>query len=94
VVDDTMKFYKLVARVGLAKLNNQLISRYIGGMRQQFHGALNFFDPLNVSNAYKRALHLENTLSRRPLGLVGGSNGGNNRPNPTPPIHGAVPPSM
>ena len=32
----TREFYQLVARVDLADLEDQLVSRYIGGMRQQF----------------------------------------------------------
>lgn len=64
--------------------DGQLFFKYIGGLRQQFQDALNFFDPLHVSEAHQRALHFEKTFSRRPLGLVGGGNRGSNRPIPTP----------
>jgi len=71
-VDDYIaKFYNLVAHVDL------------GVMRQQFQDALNFLDPINVSEAHQLALHLEKTLSRRSLGIVGGSIGDNSSPNPT-----------
>lgn len=53
-------------------------------MRQQFLDSLNFFDLLNVFEAHQRALHLEKTLSWRPLALIGGGgSGGSNQPNPT-----------
>ncbi len=77
--DYIAKFYNLVAHVDL------------GVMRQQFQDALNFFDPINEFEAQQRALYLEKTLSSRPLGIVGGSIGGNSRPNPTPPVRNVVP---
>ena len=45
----TREFYQLVARVDLADLEDQLVSRYIGGMRQQFQDTLNLFDPISIS---------------------------------------------
>lgn len=92
--DYTAQFYKLLARVDLVESNDQLMSQYIEGMRQQFQESLNFFDPLNVSEVHQRALHLEKTLFRRPLGLVGGgSSGGSSRRNPTSSTHSVNPPS-
>lgn len=43
VEDYTTEFYQLVARNDLAEAEDQLVSRYIGGLRQQFQDALNFF---------------------------------------------------
>jgi hypothetical protein len=48
----TTKFYRLVARVDVAESCDQLVSRYIGGMRQQFQDSLNFFDHVNVSEVH------------------------------------------
>ena len=39
----TREFYQLVARVELVDLEGQLVSCYIGGMRQQFQDTLNLF---------------------------------------------------
>lgn len=55
----TTKFCWLAAHVDLA---DQLVSRYIEGMKQQFQDSLNFFYNVNVSEAYQRALHLEKTV--------------------------------
>jgi hypothetical protein len=90
--DYTVEFYRLAARVDLVELDDQLVSRYIEHMRQQFQDVFNFFDPSNVSKAHQRALHLEKTVSRRPLGVVGENIGGSNCPNPTPPVRNVVPP--
>jgi hypothetical protein len=94
VDDDTVEFYKLVACLDLEKLDDELVSRYIRCMRQQFQGNLNFFDPSYVCKGHQSALDLEKTLSRRPFGLVGGSNGGDNCPNPSPLTRVAAPPPM
>ena len=48
----TLEFYQLVARVDLADSEDQLASRYIGGMRQQFQDTLNLFDPISISKAH------------------------------------------
>ena len=48
----TREFYQLVARVDFADSEDQLVSRYIGSMRQQFQDTLNLFDPISVSEAY------------------------------------------
>ena len=34
-------------------------------MSQQFQDTLNLFDPISVSEAHQRALHLEKTMNRR-----------------------------
>lgn len=84
-IDDyTAKFYRLVASIDLVESDDQLVSRHIRRMRQQFHDVLNFFDPINVSEAHQRALHLEKTMSRRPLGVVGESIRGSNCQIPHP----------
>ena len=48
----TREFYQLIARVDLADSKNQLVSRYIRGIRQQFQDTLNLFDPISISKAH------------------------------------------
>jgi hypothetical protein len=40
-----------VACADLVELEGQLVSRYIGRMREQFNDSLNFFDLINVSKS-------------------------------------------
>lgn len=56
------EFFRLVVHVDLAESDNQLVSRYIGGMRQKFQDSLNFFDNVNVSESHQMALHLKKTI--------------------------------
>ena len=64
----TTDFYQLVARNDLADTDDQLVSRYIGGMTLQFQESLNLFDPVSVSEAHSKALNLEKQFSRRSAG--------------------------
>ncbi|KAF9614589.1 hypothetical protein IFM89_019372 [Coptis chinensis] len=62
-VDDyTKEFYHLIARNDLSDSEEQLVSRYIGGLKQQLHDTLNLFDCYSVSEAHPRAVHLEKQL--------------------------------
>jgi hypothetical protein len=56
--------------VDLGKSDNQLLSHYFGGMRQQFSDCLNLFDLLNMFQAHQRALHLDKPLFKRHLRLI------------------------
>ncbi|XP_031378182.1 uncharacterized protein LOC116193578 [Punica granatum] len=59
-VDDyTNEFYQLVARNELKETEDQLVARYIGGLRVQLQDTVNLFDPINVSSAHQRALIIE-----------------------------------
>ncbi|KAH7864339.1 hypothetical protein Vadar_028512 [Vaccinium darrowii] len=91
-VEETLDFKELVARNDLAEAEDQLVSRYIGGLRQQFQDALNFFDPISVSEAHQKALNLEKQLNRRSGSAVifQGSNGG--RANTSTPSRNQIPP--
>jgi hypothetical protein len=62
--DYIAEFNRLVARVDIAELDNQLALQYIRGigMRQKFQDSFNFFDPVNASEAHQRALPLGKTL--------------------------------
>jgi hypothetical protein len=73
----TIELHMLVARVDLAEGEEQQVSGYIGDMIQQFQDSLNLFDP--------KALHLEKTMSHKPLGLFGGRGGNNNSRSIIPP---------
>ncbi|KAF7149502.1 hypothetical protein RHSIM_Rhsim02G0160700 [Rhododendron simsii] len=65
-VDDyTQEFYQLLARNDLSESQDQLVSRYIGVMREQFQDALNFYDPVSVSEAHQKALTLEKQAGRK-----------------------------
>ncbi|KAH7840743.1 hypothetical protein Vadar_020993 [Vaccinium darrowii] len=66
-VDDyTTEFHQLVARNDLAETEEQLVARYVGGLREQFQFTLNMFKLFSVSDAYQKALQLEKQAIRRP----------------------------
>nr|KAJ0218923.1 hypothetical protein LSAT_V11C300143610 [Lactuca sativa] len=68
-VDDyTTEFYQLIARNDIQETEEQLVARYIGGIRVQIMDSINMFDPVSISEAHQRALAFEKQ-SRR----VGGS---------------------
>jgi hypothetical protein len=73
----TEEFYKYLTRVELAETDDQLVSRYIGGLRQNIQGPLNVFDPINVSAAHQRALLLEKTAARGSTSFFGRGTEGN-----------------
>ena len=83
----TQEFYQLVARVDLVDSEDQLVLRYIGGMRQQFQDTLNLFYPISVFEAHQRALNLEKTMNKR-TNMVSNSSG--NRLPPVAPPYGAI----
>ncbi|XP_076958317.1 uncharacterized protein LOC143634010 [Bidens hawaiensis] len=56
-VDDyTTEFYHLVAHNDIQETDEQLISRYIGGLRVQIMDFVNLFDPLTIAEAHQQAL--------------------------------------
>ncbi|GKE10335.1 putative nucleotidyltransferase, ribonuclease H, partial [Tanacetum coccineum] len=59
VEDYTTEFYKLIARNDIQETKDQLVSRYIGGLRVQIIDSVNMFDPMTLSDAYQRALAFE-----------------------------------
>ncbi|GKD67964.1 putative reverse transcriptase domain-containing protein [Tanacetum coccineum] len=52
--DYTTEFYQLIARNDIQETNDQLVSRYIGGLRVQIMDYVNMFDPVTLSDAYQR----------------------------------------
>ncbi|KAI3505911.1 hypothetical protein L1887_28248 [Cichorium endivia] len=79
-VDDyTTEFYQLIARNDIQETEEQLVARYIGGLRIQIMDSVNLFDPISISEAHQRALAFEKQ-NRRVGGssssaIVGGSSG-------------------
>ncbi|KAH7853011.1 hypothetical protein Vadar_032047 [Vaccinium darrowii] len=65
--DYTTEFHQLVARNDLAETEEQLVSRYVGGLREQFQFTLNMFELFSVSDACQKALQIEKQASRRPF---------------------------
>ena len=52
-------FFHMVSRTALVETEEQLVSRFIGGLRYQIQIALQQFNPLTVSEAHQRALAME-----------------------------------
>ncbi|KAE8672853.1 putative CCCH-type zinc finger family protein [Hibiscus syriacus] len=67
-VDDyTEEFYQLVARNDLSETEEQMVARYLGGLRQPFQDVLSLHSLWSVSEAYQRALAVEKQQNRRPV---------------------------
>ncbi|GKB76794.1 hypothetical protein Tco_0943689, partial [Tanacetum coccineum] len=59
IEDYTTEFYQLIARNDIQEIKDQLVSRYIGGLRVQIMDSVNMFDPMTLYDAYQRALAFE-----------------------------------
>ncbi|KAH7568724.1 hypothetical protein JRO89_XS06G0037300 [Xanthoceras sorbifolium] len=76
-VDDYItEFYQLIVRNDIQETQDQLVSRYCGGLRAQIMEVVNLFDPITVSEAHQRALQIEketwegnNSTSSRPAAV-------------------------
>ncbi|VFR03504.1 unnamed protein product [Cuscuta campestris] len=67
-VDDyTEEFYQLIARNDLSESEEQLVARYMAGLRQSLQDVLNLHSLWTVSEAYKRALLVEKQQNRKPV---------------------------
>ncbi|KAE8655824.1 putative CCCH-type zinc finger family protein [Hibiscus syriacus] len=65
-VDDyTEEFYQLVARNDLSETEEQMVERYLGGLRQPLQDVLSLHSLWSVSEAYQRALAVEKQQNRR-----------------------------
>ena len=60
----TTEFYQLLARNDLGETDDQLVSRYIGGLQPQYKDTLNMFDLYSVSDTHQKALQLEKQARR------------------------------
>ena len=81
----TTEFYQLVSRNDLTENEDQLVSRYFGGLQEQYQDTLNLFDPYSISEAHQRAIQLEK-MSKRRSGVTGwpsGNTSGNRNLPPT-----------
>ena len=53
-VDDyTTEFYQFIPIKKIQKMEDQLVSRYIGGLKLQIQDIVNMFDPVNVFAAHQ-----------------------------------------
>ena len=52
-------FFEMTARITLTETEEQLVSRFIGGLRSQLQIPLQQFNPTSVSEAHQRALGME-----------------------------------
>lgn len=59
VDEDATDFFNMVARITLIETEDQLIARFIGGLRYQIQIAMQQFNPLTISEAHQRALAIE-----------------------------------
>ncbi|CAA7027706.1 unnamed protein product [Microthlaspi erraticum] len=53
------EFFQMISRATLLETEEQLVSRFIGGLRSQIQLALQQFNPSSVSEAHQRAIALE-----------------------------------
>ena len=66
----TTEFYQLIARNELQETEDQLVARYIGGLRAQIQDTVNMLDPVSVSVAHQRALMIERHSFMRTVSVV------------------------
>ncbi|GJV27055.1 putative reverse transcriptase domain-containing protein [Tanacetum coccineum] len=72
VEEYTEEFYELVSRNDLSDNEEQLVSRYLGGLRQSIQDVLCLYTFWTVSEVYQRALAIEKQQTR-PVNHIGGS---------------------
>ncbi|CAA0819977.1 F-box associated ubiquitination effector family protein, partial [Striga hermonthica] len=61
----TMEFHRLLTRVDLREMKNQLVSRYVRGLRAGIRDMLNMFLPDSVSDAHQRVVLVEVQLAQK-----------------------------
>ena len=80
-VDDyASEFFTLLSRNTLLETHDQLVSRFIGGLRQQIQNNLLLFNPNSVSEAHQRAILIEQNIRSQ---ATWQSTGGRARTNST-----------
>ena len=60
--DYTTEFYQFIPLTEIQKMEDQLVSRYIGGLKLQIQETVNMFDPVNVFAAHQWTLMVEKQL--------------------------------
>ncbi|XP_019420675.1 PREDICTED: uncharacterized protein LOC109330857 [Lupinus angustifolius] len=86
IVDDyTTEFYQLMARNEVHESEDQMVARYIGGLKVQIQDTVNLLDPVSVSEAHQRVVKIERQQRRPNLDVsanstteIGGHNSGTN----------------
>jgi hypothetical protein len=63
----TEKFYELMARVDLQEKEEQMVARYLSGLKPPIQDSLVLYVIFTVSEAYNRALVVEKQLARKAL---------------------------
>ena len=58
-------FYQLVARVDLNEIEEQMVARFLSGLKPPIQDALSLHQLWSVSEAYNRALMFEKQLARK-----------------------------
>ncbi|CAA7046444.1 unnamed protein product [Microthlaspi erraticum] len=53
------EFFLLITRIDLQDSEQQLVARFVGGLRQNIQHTLNLFNPLSVAEAHQQALTVE-----------------------------------
>ena len=66
--DYTTEFYQLISRNKVNETEDQLVARYIGGLRVQIQEIVNLLDPMSVLAVHQRAVQIEKQLRRRSSG--------------------------
>ncbi|XP_022842142.1 uncharacterized protein LOC111365867 [Olea europaea var. sylvestris] len=85
VNDYIEKFYQLVARNDLSETEEQMVARYLGGLRQPLQDVLSLHSLWTVSEAYQRELAVEKQQSKMPV--VRGEGSLPVRPQESPPAY-------
>ena len=73
VNDYADEFYQLIARNDIMETEEQLTTRFVGGLRMQIQDMVNMFDPRSVAEAHQKALAWEKQ-GRRGGGVFTNSN--------------------
>lgn len=95
VEDYASDFFHMSSRIATPETEQQLISRFIGGLKAQLQNALQQFNPTSVSEAYQRALAMEIQLrpnwstSSRPRQMATDSTAGRSTESSATPNEGA-----
>lgn len=67
-VDDyTKEFYQLIAQNDLSETEEQLVVRYVGGLRQTIQDVLSLYSLWTVSEAYQCAHEVEQQQNSSPV---------------------------
>ena len=63
VQDYMTDFYQLLGMNEIQETEDQLVARYIGGLRVQIQETVNLFDQISMSVTHQRALQVEKQVA-------------------------------